>query len=496
MRRHIILLLICLIPNIVWGQGWEICFTQPDITNLNAGDSNENGYYFFGKVAKPKIEENNVAYAVFVNNDGSYKCNYYIPESGQSYFSSALCLEDGNAFVAGLKNPSSYGDEYKQIWVAIINQDLEIVEEHTYPLPDPYFLAHHVYIAAGTQGDIILTVAVRKVNLNYSVNNDCMICRFDVHGNMLESKIAVTPFLGHVNPRDLSIMRGSENMMLMSSGFNSSGGQCVSYFDKDLNFFSHHDVLDGRLVAEWINSSIWLDNTHFLMSAMMYDRYSADEKEIVAVFKCDTTLALLDTLIYNRIDTADYTPSNRALQYVNDSTIYFATYHETFWGIRGEMYNSVVMMLIDKDLNLLGTKRLEYDDRVFRIYHMQKTHDGGCLIYGNCMLGDQNAVYIKKLVREDFIVPLSVDENTEICHGIDVYPNPTTDVLNIPINNVENQEVVVSVCNVNGQKMLERKLSLPDNSTIKIDVSSFENGIYFYDVLNGKNSLRGKFIKD
>ncbi|MCQ2308519.1 MAG: T9SS type A sorting domain-containing protein [Bacteroidales bacterium] len=492
MRRHIVLLLICLIPNIVWSQGWELYFDQPCITNLNTGDSNENGHYFFGKIAKPKIDENNVAYAMFVDNDGSYKYNYYIPESGQNYFSSALCLENGNAFVAGLKNPTEYGDEYKQIWIAIINQELEIVEEHTYPLPSPYFLAHHVCVAAGTHGDIILAVAVRRVNPNWTVNNDCMICRFDVHGNMLESKITVTPFLGHVNPRDLSIMQGSENMMLMSSGFNSSGGQCISYFDKDLNFFSHHNVLDGRLVAEWMNSSIWLDNTHFLMSAMIFDRHSADENEIAAVFKCDTTLALLDTLIYNRVDTADYTPSNRALQYVNDSTIYFATYHQAFFGT----INSVVMMLIDKDLNLLGTKCFRYDDRNFNIYHMQKTHDGGCLIYGNCKFGEQNAVYIKKLMREDFVVPLSVVENTEVCHGVDVYPNPTTDILNISINDVENQEVVVSVCSISGQKMLERKLSLSDNSTIKIDVSSFENGVYFYDVLNGKNSLRGKFIKD
>jgi len=491
MRRHIVLLLVCLIPNIAWSQGWDIYFTLPNITNLNAGDSNEEGYYLFGKSAKPTINEGNVAFAMFVDDDGFYNYNYYNPESGQNYFSSALCLEDGNAFVAGLKSPNELGTVYNQIWIAIINQDLEIVEEHTYPLPTPYYLAHHAYIAKSSHGDVILAAGVRKANPDGTNSNDCLLCRFDTHGNMLDTKVAETPFLGHVNPRDLSVMYGTDNMMVMDSGFNPTGYQCISYFDENLNFFSHHNMLQGRMTAEWINSSIWLDNTHFLISAMMYDRYGPDDQEVAAVFKCDTTIALLDTLIYNRIDTADYTPSNRALVYVNDSTIYFTTYHQVFIGPN----NSVVVMLIDKDLNLLGTKCFRYDDRNINIFHMQKTHDGGCLIYGSCVTEGQNAVYIKKLVREDFVVPLSVVENSETCH-LYVYPNPTTDFLNIPMYSVDGQAVEVSVSDINGQKMMERKLSVSGNSTIRLDVSSFENGIYFYDVFNGKNSLSGKFIKN
>lgn len=493
MRRHIVLLLVCLIPNIAWSQSWEIFFTQPDNTTiLTAGDSNEEGHYVFGKIGKPTVSERNVAFAMFVENDGFYNYNYFTPESGQNCFSSALCLEDGNAFVAGLKSPNLTGIVYDEIWITIINQDLEIVEEHTYPIQDPYYLAHYVCITADNHGDIIMTAAVRKTNPSGYNNDDCLICRFDTHGNMLESKYVEITKMGSASPMDLSVMQGSDNMMLMDSGFDPLGFQCISYFDENFDFFSHHKMLNGRMTALWMNSSIWLDNTHFLMSAMMYDRYGADDKEFAAVFKCDTTIALLDTLIYNRVDTADYTPTHRALQYVNDSTIYFTTYRQVFNGPN----NDVVMLLIDKDLNLLGTKTFKYDDRNFNVYHMQKTHDDGCLIYGGCVCEGQNAVYIKKLLREDFVVPLAVIENQEECHNFEAFPNPATNVLNIPINSIDSQNVVVSVSDVNGQKMLERKLSVTENSTIRLDVSSFDNGIYFYEVLNGKNSLKGKFIKD
>jgi len=497
MRRHIILLSAILMSYMALGQSWEIIYPQTDVVVLTTGVSNDDGHYIFGWSRDDDPNGKYTAYAMYVGNDGGYIYSTYQDAAVRSKFLGSVCLDDGNAFVAGVKSKNEYGDVFDSLWIAIINPDLEIVGEHTYAVENPYFLIDYTCLVRENEGDVVLAAKVKGIYPNsYHYQNDCLACRFDVHGNMLDSEYNETPLLGIPDVRDMSIVPNTDNIMVMDSGYNPTGFPCVSYMNKDLRFFSHHDVLDGRWQGVWINGSSWLDDTHFLMAGMMWDRDVPERDVLCAVFKCDTALRVWDTFVYDRRDTADYIPNTRALEYVNDSTIYFVSYHEPAFDGTSTDCNDATVFLLDKDMNLLGSKFMEFDDRVFAINHIQKTADDGILMYGFSKAGYNNEVYVKKILREDVFVPCHVAESSKDNIVSGAFPNPAKDVLNLKVNKPENQAVTLLISNVEGRKIVEREFVLPEDSIVSLDVSSFKEGVYFYKILDGKNSSKGKFIKE
>jgi hypothetical protein len=69
------------------------------------------------------------------------------------------------------------------------------------------------------------------------------------------------------------------------------------------------------------------------------------------------------------------------------------------------------------------------------------------------------------------------------------YPNPASDVLNIFLNHSEKINEI-KLLNVSG-KLIQ---SYPTN-TNQIDISQFENGVYFIEVTTNKGKLTSKFVK-
>lgn len=492
MRRHIVLLLLCLMPAVVWSQSWEVFEAIPGVVSVRGGVSNENGNYIVGNVTPENSGSVSTAFAMFVTDDGFYYFNYDYAESGKSDFYSALCLENGNAFIVGRKSSITTNQFYNTIWVVIVDENLNVVEEHSYPIEDPFFGIDYMTLTRNNDNDIIMVSQARKPATPGDASFDCLVCKFNDQGEMLDHKYVETTFFGKSEPRAVSVVPNTNNFMVMDSGFDKDGFNCISYMDENFDFYSHHSLLKGRWKSGWINSTVWLDETRFLMSAMVYDEHSDDDSYFAAVFESDLNIHFKDTLIYNRIDTADYTPFVRAMEYVDDSTIYFVSYEYNVNGYG----NSVVVMLIDKDLNLLGSKKYIYKNGYFNIFHIQKTNDGGCLLYGKRSYLEQNAIYVKKVLREDLECNLSVVEVPDKEENVAAYPNPTSDYLNIPVEVAENQSVVLSVTDIEGRKIVERRLAVNGNSTIRLDVSSFNCGIYFYEILNVKNPIKGKFVKN
>ncbi len=71
---------------------------------------------------------------------------------------------------------------------------------------------------------------------------------------------------------------------------------------------------------------------------------------------------------------------------------------------------------------------------------------------------------------------------------IGVYPNPTSDYLNIKSNN-KSEIKIVEIYNTNGYKIIETKSKL-------INVSSLQKGIYHLKIVNNKNEItHKKFVK-
>jgi hypothetical protein len=82
---------------------------------------------------------------------------------------------------------------------------------------------------------------------------------------------------------------------------------------------------------------------------------------------------------------------------------------------------------------------------------------------------------------------LSITDN-ELENNIKVYPNPTNNILNIELaNSLELRNIEITT--ITGQKVLESTAST-------IDVSGFQDGIYFIKIVSDKGILTQKFIKE
>ncbi len=81
---------------------------------------------------------------------------------------------------------------------------------------------------------------------------------------------------------------------------------------------------------------------------------------------------------------------------------------------------------------------------------------------------------------------------------INAYPSPTNSVLNIDLSNIQNSRFIFEIYDLNGKLILSKNHqsnSLKEN--ISLDVSSFENGIYFLQVVSeNRIVLNRKFVKD
>lgn len=75
-----------------------------------------------------------------------------------------------------------------------------------------------------------------------------------------------------------------------------------------------------------------------------------------------------------------------------------------------------------------------------------------------------------------------------------IFPNPSTGF--ITINNLYlNDDAIISVYDVCGKQVFTKKYIQQKNSEV-IDLSGFENGIYFLKVNDASQSITKKIIKN
>ena len=87
--------------------------------------------------------------------------------------------------------------------------------------------------------------------------------------------------------------------------------------------------------------------------------------------------------------------------------------------------------------------------------------------------------------------PVSVSELT-VNHDLAIYPNPVIDYINIQPSFTGNASV--EIYNVQGKILINQKYTLQINTPLKLDVSSFEKGLYFVKITNESTTYSNKFI--
>ncbi len=93
-------------------------------------------------------------------------------------------------------------------------------------------------------------------------------------------------------------------------------------------------------------------------------------------------------------------------------------------------------------------------------------------------------------------IAIRYEDHTTLCSeleiaNIEIFPNPTTDILNIAVEDMENG--IMNIYSTNGALVKEVKLNGNHNS---INVNDLHNGCYFFRIYYGDKEIKGNFAKN
>ena len=79
--------------------------------------------------------------------------------------------------------------------------------------------------------------------------------------------------------------------------------------------------------------------------------------------------------------------------------------------------------------------------------------------------------------------------------NLDVYPNPSRDVLNVTFTNKEKQTVTVKVINLIGEEIFTENLTeFVGQYTKVIDMSNQPKGVYFLEITTSTGGINKKIV--
>lgn len=79
--------------------------------------------------------------------------------------------------------------------------------------------------------------------------------------------------------------------------------------------------------------------------------------------------------------------------------------------------------------------------------------------------------------------------------GLSIFPNPSIDELNIQINSDKNSDANLTITDIMGKVVYSEAISITEIYSQKINISSFNKGMYFLNLKNDSGSMIVKFIK-
>lgn len=249
-------------------------------------------------------------------------------------------------------------------------------------------------------------------------------------------------------------------------------------------------VNDGQLLFGYTEESITLDNQTFT------NPYKANAKYANIISKIDKNGNILwSKPILPKTPTRNLT-KGKIIEADSKSNIYLshAWLHKIKYGdteIESSSINFLenTILKLDKDSNLISYKKLGSHDNVFNI---NIDTEDKITLSGNTFQNNISDAIVDNRSYSNLVLlaleekQLGTTESIEN-NSIIVYPNPTTDFINIKDNKYYNEAKVYDT---------SAKLVLNQNiKKNKIDVKSLPKGIYYLELI-GKEKAVVKFIKD
>ena len=170
-------------------------------------------------------------------------------------------------------------------------------------------------------------------------------------------------------------------------------------------------------------------------------------------------------------------------------------------GIGGTSDNGIEAWLIkyDGNGNLLWKRDFDKYGGNSRNYFwdVHQTYDNGFVICGdllNTNIPEKN-LWVLKLDSNGCEIPnctVGVSENLTSKEELLVYPNPSSGIINFKLlETTKNASTQLFLFDITGKTILNTSFRA---SAKQLDVSSYPKGIYFYQLINGKERYSGKVV--
>ena len=432
----------------------------------------------------------------------------HLPGKTLEYYS-AVQLPNGNIMAFGVCDDSLCDHNFqKHIRIDVFDEQLDTVLSRTYCVDDDIFdnfsYPHEGQIMKSIvtpSGTVILATRLSYYNETWNFYASALrLYELDETGLILRMHDTPRLQIGSIN--EITYIPDTDNLMILLDGgvFGYNSGVVGWYVvDSDLNVIDRQMMvyLNGANLSDVASDGHWIDGQYLIVDG---EQYEGSHFTYHTLFKMDTSMNVTATLQLPPYDSCTWIPMGTNTAYANDSTIFAVSYcSETMSSMVAYQTN---IMLVDKDLNLLGRKVLK-EDNVVKIVRPPATfNDGGCLVMvysrnGSQYTGEPFACYeLMKFRREDIEITWDVVNETEAKPTSVAYPNPTANSINIPIDETLSHEARIQIFDAKGMKCLDSEVGSTGN-LITLDVHNLDAGLYVYKIVSGKRELAsGKFVKE
>ena len=76
--------------------------------------------------------------------------------------------------------------------------------------------------------------------------------------------------------------------------------------------------------------------------------------------------------------------------------------------------------------------------------------------------------------------------------GVSIYPIPSRNIVNVQLGKIDNENMVIDVFNMVGERVISKQVKAVSNDIIQLDLSDKDAGLYFVNIQNGAKTITKK----
>jgi hypothetical protein len=394
-----------------------------------------------------------------------------------SQYTFGFLKSNGNYFVAG-EIDDDVDNISKNLYICEISQDLIILQEKIYPVPEIYNQLVLTDLYLNNDSTVIIVGYLDDPAPGWL--RDLYIAKLNTQGILLDTLISSqfqADFFGEI----LDKIDNSGYYLIGDFGYAS-----LLKIDNDLDLtgyipmsgYFYHGAIGAR----------WLSDGHIVMGSLANQEFPGADYDL-HMWVTDTNLVpLKDTVIFD--EGWNFLPAFSGLDFLDENNIWVVTYPEWVNTPTTEEWGRIY--IFNAELEVKGAKYFGESTPRY-LYSVKALNDGGCIITG--IVYDENSntfhdVYIKKVMLND-IITNAEDTPDQYDYDVLLYPNPVQYELRIE---TYRRNLYVELCDLDGNCVVPaKKLCVPNSF---INTSNLKQGTYIYKISeNGKAIQTGKIIK-